>query len=98
MNKEFVRVACDVHCEWDGTPPRYRVYVNDELFTERKFTWKQEFLEESMQIDAPPGDYTVRFELLDTKLAVLIPNNLRVEYGPGEIIGKDMVRINHEAS
>lgn len=98
MNKEFVRVLCDVHCEWDGTPPRYRLYVNDELFAERKFTWKQEFLEESMQIDALPGDYIVRFELLDKELAVLVPNNLRVDYGPGVIIGGDILRITHETA
>ena len=35
MTRQYVRVVCNVACEWEGLPPIYRVYVNDELFTER---------------------------------------------------------------
>jgi hypothetical protein len=31
MNKEFVRVIATVDCKWEGLPPTYRVFVNDEL-------------------------------------------------------------------
>jgi hypothetical protein len=42
----------DIHCEWAGTAPSYRVFVNDELFTERTFIWRDQYLTEILQISA----------------------------------------------
>ena len=52
MTKKFVRVVSDVYCTWEGLAPTYRVYVNDELFTERTWIWTQDYLEEMLQIQA----------------------------------------------
>ena len=68
MGTEFVSAVCDVHIKWKGgPPPRYRCYVNDELFTERTWIWTDQYLEENLQIQAEPGHYVVRFELLDSE-------------------------------
>ena len=64
MEKKFVRVLADVNCEWEGLSPIYRVYVNDELFAERIWTWTDQYLEENLQIEAPVGDYLLRWELV----------------------------------
>jgi hypothetical protein len=82
MNKIFVKLLCDVECEWTGKPPRYRAYVDDELFTERTWIWENVYLEEAFQIEAFPGKYTIRYELVDTKNATLRARNFRVEVGP----------------
>ena len=37
METVFVKAMFDIDCEWSDTQPAYRVFVNDELFTER--TW-----------------------------------------------------------
>lgn len=81
MQTQFVRVLCDVICRWDGTPPRYRAYINDELFTERTWIWDKCYLEEAFQIEAPPGKYVIRYQLVDPETAELKIKNMRIETG-----------------
>ena len=85
MTKKFVRVLADVHCDWEGLDPTYRVYVNDELFAERTWRWSESFLEEMLQIEADPGRYSLRWELVTPHLAHLQVENIRVDYGPGTV-------------
>jgi hypothetical protein len=93
MQTEFVIAKCDVYCKWTGPYPRYRCYVNDELFSERTWIWQDVYLEESFQIQAPAGKYTVRVELLDTAHASIKVRNLRVDHGPGVIAPDGRVQI-----
>jgi hypothetical protein len=48
------------------------------------------YLEEMLQINAAPGKYTVRYELVDgyNNNASLKIRNMRVEHGPGRIVDK----------
>lgn len=92
MNKKFVRVLADVHCDWEGLDPIYRVYINDELFTERTWRWTDAYLEEMLQIEAEPGRYNLRWELVSPHLAQLNVENIRVDYGPG-IVENNKLRI-----
>jgi hypothetical protein len=85
MNKKFVRVLADIDIKWEGLNPVYRAYVNDELFAERTWYWGSDYLEETLQIEAEPGEYTIRFELVPPHLAQLTVSNIRVEYGPGTV-------------
>ena len=87
MSKQFVRVLSDIHCDWEGLPPIYRVFVNDELFTERTWIWDDDaiYLEEMLQIEAEPGEYQIRHELVPPHLAQLRVENMRVDFGPGTI-------------
>lgn len=93
MTQKFVRVLADIDCTWEGLNPIYRVYVNDELFTERTWRWIDCYLEENLQIEAEPGDYVLRWELVPPHLAQLQVCNIRVEYGPGTIYDGNMLRI-----
>lgn len=90
MNTEFVTVLTDVYCTWTDTAPRYRVYVNDELFAERTWIWHNAYLEEMLQIQAPPGQYIIRYELVHgyNEGAGLKTRNMRVNHGPGRIVDK----------
>jgi hypothetical protein len=85
--KQFIRVLCDVDCSWTETPPVYRVYVDDELFAERTWRWRDEYLEEMIQIEAEPGEYVISYELVDSPGATIRVLNMRVDYGPGKIKG-----------
>lgn len=96
MSKKFVRVLADVDCEWEGLSPSYRVYVNDELFAERTWIWTDSYLEEMFQIEATPGDYQFRWELVVPHLAQLTVTNLRVEQGPATI-ESNLLRILDES-
>ena len=79
MKGRFVSVHCDVHCDWHGPPPRYRAFVDHELFTERTWIWEGAYLQEQFQILAKPGIYHIRYQLLDTAQASLYVENWRVE-------------------
>jgi len=93
MTRYFVRVLADVDCEWEGPNPVYRLFVNDELFTERAWRWTTEYLEEMLQIEAEPGDYKLRWELVPPHLAQLKVQNVRVDFGPGHIVDDLTLRI-----
>ena len=77
-------VAIDIHCSRSAIPPRYRVFVNDELFAERTFIWGDEFyLEEHLTIQGPPGKYQIRCETVDPELAEFKFRNTRLISGQG---------------
>jgi len=97
MTKQFVRVLCDVDCEWESFKPIYRAYVNNELFAERTWRWTDARLEEMMQVEAEPGEYTIRFELVPPHLAQLQVTNIRVDYGPGTV-ENNLLRIRNETA
>ena len=95
MSKEFVVAVCDVRCIWDDVTisPRYRCYVNDELFTERTWIWTNEYLEESIQILAPPGKYHVHYQLVDPENATISSTNLRIIQGPAVLSPDGSIHI-----
>ena len=97
MTKHFIRLLCDVSCEWEGLAPIYRAYVNDELFAERTWIWPGCYLEELFQIEAEPGEYTIRYELVPPHLAQLTVTNIRVNYGPGTV-ENNVLRIVNETA
>jgi hypothetical protein len=86
MQTFFVRVECDVTAKVHAQPFRYRVYVNNELFTERTWIWQGVYLEEMLPISAPAGIYPIRFETVDPENGRIKVRNHRVDQGPGRII------------
>lgn len=91
---QFVRVLCDVYCDWEGLPPNYRLYVNDELFAERTWIWTDHYLEELLQIQAQPGEYRIRHELVAPHLASMQVRNIRVDHGPAHIAPPDLLVVS----
>ena len=86
MTQQFVRVLADVHCDCAvDQRPIYRLYVNDELFTERTWIWENVYLEEVIPILAEPGDYVIRYELVPGTTAGLNIQNLRIAEGSATI-------------
>lgn len=97
MTKQFVRVLADVDCEWEGLAPIYRLYLDNELFAERTWRWTDARLEEMMQVEAEPGEYAIRFELVPPHLAQLHVTNIRVDFGPGTV-ENNVLRITDETA
>lgn len=95
MAKEFVKVLMDIHCDWHGTAPGYRVFVNEELFSERTYIWTEQYVTEALQVNAEPGLYQVRLEYLNAEQAVYSVQNRRTESGPGRWINNSTVEIGH---
>jgi hypothetical protein len=96
MGLQSVQFEYEVHCDWAGTPPVYRLYVNDELFSERTYIWPDKYLEEVVSIEAPPGDYVVRYELHGN--GTLTAKNPRVTIGTAEFVDTNTLRIPHASA
>lgn len=93
MSKQYVRVLSKIDCEWEGLNPVYRLYVNNELFSERTWRWADSYLEEVIQVEAEPGDYSLYYELVPPHLARLKIGELEVDYGPAQILNNTTFRI-----
>jgi hypothetical protein len=95
MFKEFVIVVCDVRCSRDDfdPAPKYRCFVNDELFTERTWIWNNCYLEESIQILAKPGKYNIRYELVNPDRASIKFSNVRIKQGSAVVSANSLIHI-----
>jgi hypothetical protein len=67
------RITVQVHAlqpRWiDIEKPKYRIYVNDDLITERTWIWDQQtYIEETLWAELASGiSHTVRLELIKSK-------------------------------
>jgi hypothetical protein len=93
MPVKDVQIEYDVSCEWHNSPPSYRLYVNNELFTERTYIWQDQSLEEVIPISAPPGDYVIEYQLIGQ--GNLVVRNPRVNHGSAEFISHNTLRIHN---
>lgn len=93
MGKKYVCVTIDLHCEWEGLNPAFRMFVNGELFTERTWRWENSYLEETLQLCAEPGEYTVTYEIVPPHLATITVNNFRVVSGDALLVNDTTFRI-----
>lgn len=94
MKPQSVQIQYDVFCDWQKSPPVYRLYVNNELFTERSFVWSDRYLEEVIAIDAAPGDYEIQYELIGN--GTLTATNPQVNHGSAEFVNMTTLRIIDE--
>lgn len=81
MHTNTVIVTCDVHVTYSGNHPVYRLYVGDELFTERTWIWTENFLREQIVLEAPYGVYPIHYELLPHPDAQLEIKNPKIVSG-----------------
>jgi hypothetical protein len=81
MIRQSVVILADVSIAWQGDPPNYRVYVGDEMFTERTWIWQEQYLEEMLVVNAPPGKYNLRWELVPPAQGTIEVKNIRIEHG-----------------
>jgi len=88
-----VRVLSNIDCDWEGIRPVYRLYVNDELISERTWRWTDNYLQEILQVSAEPGEYHLRYELVEPHLAQLRVGTLTADLGPVEIVNNTTFRI-----
>ena len=101
MNRKEVVVRADVSVDWQGDPPKIRVYVGNEMFIERTWIWQMDYyLEEMLVVNAPPGRYDLRWELVPPSQGTIEVKNIRIEHGAAHAyIKKDsQLRIQDEST
>jgi len=60
------KLEVDVHAHWNDDPPVYRIFVDEELFTERTFGWPsfKTYIKEHIFCNLSNGMHTLRLEHL----------------------------------
>lgn len=97
MQTQTVIVNCDVHINYTGPNPVYRLFVGNELFTERTWIWRNEFLREQIVVEATYGLYPIRYELLPHDDAKISIENPTVVSGQGRFRKKLGLEIHDES-
>lgn len=96
MHTNTVIVNCDIHMTYSGDYPVYRLFVGDELFTERTWIWTSEFLREQIVLEAPYGVYAIRYELRPHANAQLEVQNPTIVSGSARFRKHLRVEIHDE--
>jgi hypothetical protein len=61
-------LTVDVYAHWGDVSPRYRVYVDNDLLTERDFVWPghEVYVRENIIVNLEPGAHSLRVEQVNT--------------------------------
>ena len=80
MTKQFIKAQIDIHCKHKGTEsPSYRVFVNDELFTERTWIWGSGVgINEHVHVDLHIGQGKFRLEPVNCSNSNFTIHNFKV--------------------
>ena len=54
-------IEVDVLCDWQSEPPSYRLYIDNELFTERDYIWRNpnQWVREILVAELAPGKHRI---------------------------------------
>jgi hypothetical protein len=76
-------ITLEVYAHWGDVPPRYRVYVDNDLLTERDFIWKgtSTYIKENIVVRLKAGQHQVRVEQINESGSIQI-KNIRVDGAP----------------
>ena len=98
MEKEVldnaVQMRIDVHHKHIGRngEPRYRLYINDELFSERCYRFESDmYLTEQLFVTKKEGTYRIRIESISDFTFKL--RNLRCKYGTAQVINDEVFKL-----
>ena len=74
MNEHVI--TADVYAHWGEEYPRYRVYVDNDLLTERDFIWpgSEAFIRENIIVNLDPGTHQVRIEQVNKQGSITVKN------------------------
>ena len=92
-NKKFVMASFEIDCFDNTPPPVYRIWLGDQLFMERCFDFTELWLEETLQILAPPGEYVLRVECVNKNISQLKLWNFNVAKGTAVFHPRDDRKI-----
>jgi len=75
-----------------GQVPKYRLYINEELFSERLWKFEPgEYLSEQLFVKKQPGTYRITIESLSEQRFKL--RNLRCAYGKAEVVNNEVFKL-----
>ncbi len=69
-------ITADVYAHWGDISPCYRVYVDQDLLTERDFGWPghEVYIQENIVVNLEPGPHQLRIEQVNNNGKIHIKN------------------------
>lgn len=80
MKEAYITV--DIYCNWEADPQAYRIYVDDDLLTERTYLWRNtdQYVQENIVISVEPGTHTFRLEPVNKNFTGFSYRNFAVDH------------------
>lgn len=84
-----VELTCEVFIIEEAENQSYRLYIDDNLITERTWIWSAQYrIKEHVYVDIEPGEHTIRVESVDKKFTKFFVNALHLDgYPTGKVNG-----------
>lgn len=81
------QITADVYASWGDVHPLYRVYVDQDLLTERNFIWPghEVYVQENMVVDLEPGFHELRVEQIGNQGKIQV-KNVTVDGAPSDLV------------
>jgi hypothetical protein len=79
---KIIQISVDVYCaDKKEEHPKYRLYVNNELMTERTFAWSiiEYCITEELYVNIPNGVHNIHVESVNQKGAKFLLKNIKVD-------------------
>lgn len=93
MSHEFILAGFRLDCDWEGIPPVYRLYVRDDMLTEREWRWIDCSLVETLQLNLEAGIYPVKIVPVGKNLARFTMTDHSVSHGPARWINDNKLEV-----
>jgi len=76
-----VDIQFDLWCKWSKAPPTYRLYCDNDLLTERTYTFdnKKAFVRELVKVKVEEGEHEVVVENLHPELGAFELRNIWID-------------------
>lgn len=76
-----IDIQFDLWCKWAKAPPTYRLYCDNDLLTERTYTFdnKQAFVRELAKVVLEPGEHEFVVENLHPELGMFELRNIWID-------------------
>lgn len=89
-----VEISAEIYCNWDQQAPVYRVYVDQDLLTERTYKWvnPEQFVCERIVVNLESGMHELRIQAVDSadqdKFSV---KNVHINHQPAPYVNNQII-------
>jgi len=79
-----VSISFSVYCKWVVTPPGYRIYVDNDLLTERTYIWRndEQYVKEHVLVELEPGVHTLEIIPVNPDISRFKIHDLKIDNVP----------------
>lgn len=64
-----LRIEIDIFCDWQTEHEAYRLYLDDDLYTERTYIWRNphQWVREILVAELGPGIHTIKIQPVNSE-------------------------------